>query len=726
LVNANSPIPGLPPELLLGMVAKRFYAAAVAAGKTKETVPALGLIEPQAKVALERDNESQLRYTKTQTALMYLFDMSRIAADLVLLGLGMELDERLYQAVMKATAAPPGCLGPRVGSLLSLLYPSLAERQTAMNALLHDSSLLRYQLIRLIGDPDGPLSQREFCGEPSLIAHLTGEANPGLPAPLIGLVDLFLPQAPPQAGKDLPADLERMLSLMSLGEASVHRLHIHPMVRRAALPMASRLANSQEWPILMLDLRTVPKSMDTAVALTLRETRLRHGIPLFLNPMSTGDEEPSPLALDRVAQAWRRALATERGLVLFMSDSREAAELSRLERAGMQLMDYKVPRPNFSERQALFEASLKQAFERQSMLGGIASISIAPDVSVRDLASVYRVDEGDINDIVRHGIVLSELGALKSNSPTVLTAQNLWDAGREQTRRDIGRFATLVRSNYAWDDLVLPEEVKEQLWDFYCAARNRAFVHEKWGFGQKHMRGLGLCAIFSGDSGTGKTMAAEVLANMLKVNMYRIDVSMVASKWLGETERNLSEIFSSTESSDAILFFDEAESLFSKRTDSKDARDRYANMETGYMLQRIETYDGIVILSTNLRGNVDNAFLRRMQFGITFEPPEEFMRYELWKKAFPSRTPLDPDVNFGDLAKTYENITGGQIRLIAIGAAMIAASSETPVNMACIHRAFMAEMHKQQKLVSKELESLADRRPRREKTLTGKAPRKAH
>lgn len=717
-------MPGMPPELLLGMVAKRFYAAAVAAGKTKETVPALGLIEPLAKVALELDSETQLRYTKTQTALMYLFDMSRIAADLVMLGLGMELDEKLYQAVMKATAAPAGCLGPRVGSLLSLLYPSLGDRQVAMNALFYDSPLLRYQLVRLLGESDGPLSQREFCGEPSLIAHVTGQENPGLPASLIGLVDLFLPQAPPQAGKDLPEDLERMLSLMSLGETSVHRLHIHPLPRRAALPMAARLANSQEWPILMLDLRTVPKSMDTAVALTLRETRLRHGIPLFLNPMSTGDDEPSPLALDRVAQAWRRALVAERGLVLFMSESREAGELSRLERAGIQLMDYKVPRPDFSERQDLFAASLKQAFEQQSLLGGIASISIAPDVSIRDLASIYRVDEGEINDIVQHGIVLSELGALKNNSPAVLTAENLWDAGREQTRRDIGRFATLVRSKYTWDDLVLPEECKEQLWDFYCAARNRTFVYEKWGFGQKHMRGLGLCAIFSGDSGTGKTMAAEVMANMLKVNMYRIDVSMVASKWLGETERNLSEIFSATESSDSILFFDEAESLFSKRTDSKDARDRYANMETGYMLQRIETYDGIVILSTNLRGNVDKAFLRRMQFGITFEPPEEFMRRALWKKAFPSKTPLDPEVDFGDLAKTYENLTGGQIRLIAIGAAMIAASEGTSVTMACIHRAFMAEMHKQQKLVSKELENLADHRPHHDEMLTDRSPRK--
>lgn len=703
---ANTPIPGIPPELLLSMVAKRFYSAAVAAGKTKETVPALSLIEAQAKAALDFDNETQLRYTKVQTALMYLFDMPRIAADLVMLGLGMELDERLYQAVMKVTAAPQVCLGPRIGSLLHLLCPSLPDRQSAIAALLHDSPLLRYQLIRLIGDGEGPLSQREFCGEPSLIAHLTGQANPGLPASLIGLVDLFLPQAPPQSGKDLPEALERMLSLMSLGETSVHRLHIHPVQRRAALPMAGRLANSQEWPILMLDLRTVPKNMDTAVALTLRETRLRHGIPIFLNPMSTGDDEPSPLALDRVAQAWRRALAAERGLVLFMSDSREANELSRIERAGVRLMDYEVPRPGFSERQELFSASLRQAFERQSELGGVASISISPDVSTRDLASVYRVDEGDIHDIVRHAIVLSELKALKNSSPAVLTSENLWDAGREQTRRDIGRFATLVRSNYTWDDLVLPDEIKEQLLDFYSAACNRAFVYEKWGFGQKHMRGLGLCAIFAGDSGTGKTMAAEVMANMLKVNMYRIDVSMVASKWLGETERNLSEIFSSTESSDSILFFDEAESLFSKRTDSKDARDRYANMETGYMLQRIETYDGIVILSTNLRGNIDKAFLRRMQFGITFEPPDELMRRKLWKKAFPSKTPLDSRVNFADLAKTYENLTGGQIRLIAIGAAMIAATDGTPVTTACIHRAFMAEMHKQQNLVSKELETL--------------------
>lgn len=723
MASAHSPLPGVAPEVLLGMVAKRLYSAAVAVGKTKETVPALGLLEPLAKSALELDESAQLSYTTTLNTLMYLFDMDRIATDLMMIGLGIEMDERLYHAVMKSTAALNGSLGPRIGSLLNLLYPSFAEREQAMRALLNDAPLVRYHLIRLMGDPNATLSQRELCGEPSLIPHLLGHENPGLPAPIIGLADLVLPQGNQLPQDALPEELERILSLMMLEETPVRRLHIHPMVRRAALPLAGRLAATQNRPMIMLDLRTVPKSMDDPVAVTLRETRLRHGIPLFLNPLSTGDDEPSPLAMDRVAQGWRRVLASERDMVIFMSESREASEVSRLEKVGLDLIDFKVPRPSLAERQELFLTCLSRMSKHHMMLGGIADVTVAPDISVRTLASVYRVDEGDINAIVQHGFLHSELRALKDNKPPVLTAEDLWRAGREQTRRDIGKFATLVRSKYTWDDLVLPEEVMEQLWEFYCSAKSRAFIYENWGFSNKHMRGLGLCAMFSGDSGTGKTMAAEVLANMLNVNMYRIDVSMVVSKWLGETERNLGEIFSATESSDSILFFDEAESLFGKRTESKDARDRYANMETGYMLQRIETYDGIVILSTNLRGNVDKAFLRRMQYGINFELPEEPMRRKLWRKAFPAEVPLAADVQFDVLAKIYEDLSGGQIRLIAIGAAMIAASQESDVNLECIHRAFMIEMHKQQKLVSKQIEGVAPRRSSRERTLVKGAPR---
>ena len=709
-MSKHTPIPGTSAEVLLGVAARRIYQAALTSGITVKDVPALGALEPLAKLGLSLSEEQQEAFSGTFNTVSYLFDLDAFSSELLQLSLAMELDERLYGAALKVTGTLIGSPGPRVGSWLTLLYPDLTRRALAFRALLDDAPLVRYRLVRLLGNDRGPVSQRELCGETGLIQHVLDGPPPPLPAPLIGLADLVEPPDGGRSANHVPPELGRLIDLLRLDDVPVRCIHIHPLQRRDAVPMARRIAANQGRPVIVLDLRTVVGDMDEPVHVTLREGRLRHGIPLFLNPMATGEDEPSPRVLERVAQRWRRALASERDLVMFATDAHDENDLARLERIGIDIGDYRIEKTTLHKRRELFAEALEKV--GQGTGGGLVQVGVSDDVQASQLASIYRVDEGDIHAIVTHATVRAQLRAMEDDEPALIRAEDLWQAGREQTRREMSRFAQLVESKYSWDDLVLPDNVKHQLMDFYAAAKTRAHVFEDWGYARKHVRGLGLCAMFSGDSGTGKTMSAEVIANMLNVNLYRVDLSAIVSKWVGETERNLSEIFAATEQSDSILFFDEADSLFGKRTEVSDSKDRYANIEVSYLLQRIETYDGIVILSTNLRANIDEAFLRRLQYGIHFDPPDEGNRRDIWRKVFPAEVPLE-GVDFEFLARRYEDLSGGQIRMIAVGAAMLAAGQGVPVTMDLIHRSYIHEMHKVQKLVEDSIEDTYDPTARR-------------
>ncbi len=684
------------------MAALRLHGAAVVSGRVKERVPAVSMLESMAADAQKLSEDDLKSLRATRTVLQYLFDLDRFASELLLLGIALELDERIYHAALALTATLPGSPGPRIGGWLSLLYPSLSDRAHALQTLMEESPLVRYRLVRVLGESNAPLSQREFCGEPALITQvLEGGNEGGLPMPLVGLADLVEPPEDGERATDLPEDLARLLDLVALDEVPVRALHIHPLVRRNALTLARRIAASQDRPVIILDLRTTEKDVEGPVAVTLREARVRHGIPLFLNPMtSTSDDEPNERTLERLAQRWRRMLACEKNLVLFGTDRDEADDLARFERIGLSLAEYIIRPTTLHERASLFQHALDR--QARSNGGGITDVRIAEDVSVDDLASVYRIDEGEINAIVRQSALSAQVRALAEHASTVVSAADLWQAGRDITKREIGKYATLVHTAYTWDDLVLNHDTREELLDFFHGARSRMRVFEEWGFGKKHLRRRGMCALFSGDPGTGKTMAAEVIANMLNVNMYKVDLSMVVSKWLGETERNLGEIFSATEATDNILFFDEADALFGKRTEVTDSRDRYANVETSYLLQRIEDYDGIVILSTNYRTNIDQAFFRRMQYGINFDKPDLHCRREIWSRMFPPETPLAPDVDFGELAVRYEELTGGEIRVVTIGACLLACAVDSEVTYEHIQRAYTHEMHKLQKIVLNE------------------------
>jgi hypothetical protein len=274
----------------------------------------------------------------------------------------------------------------------------------------------------------------------------------------------------------------------------------------------------------------------------------------------------------------------------------------------------------------------------------------------------------------------------------------LWDACRVQARAPMGDLGQLIHSQATWDDLVLPEPQMQTLRDMASHVRRRSLVYTKWGMGERTNRGLALTALFAGPSGTGKTLAAEVLAAELRLDLYRIDLSQVVNKYIGETEKNLRAIFRAAEASGAILLFDEADALFGKRSEVKDSHDRYSNIEVSWLLQCMETYrNGLAILTTNLKSAIDSAFLRRIRFIVPFPFPDASLRREIWQRAFPTRTPVE-GIQFDKLARL--NVSGGNIRNISLHAAFLAADSGEPVRMAHLLRAARNECAKLEKPLS--------------------------
>lgn len=277
----------------------------------------------------------------------------------------------------------------------------------------------------------------------------------------------------------------------------------------------------------------------------------------------------------------------------------------------------------------------------------------------------------------------------------------LWKTCCTQTRPHVDELAQRIEPVAGWDDIVLPSVQKEILKEIAMQVKQRNKVYQEWGFASRSSRGLGISALFTGESGTGKTMASEVLANELELDLYRIDLSQVINKYVGETEKNLKQIFDAAEDGGAILLFDEADALFGKRSEVRDSHDRYANIEVSYLLQRMEAYRGLAVLTTNMKSTMDKAWMRRIRFIVQFPFPDTVQRAEIWRRAFPANTPVST-LQIDKLARL--NIAGGNIRNIALNAAFIAADEGKPVDMSHISRAARSEYNKLEKpLINAEL-----------------------
>lgn len=352
---------------------------------------------------------------------------------------------------------------------------------------------------------------------------------------------------------------------------------------------------------------------------------------------------------------------------------------SRRRQHQRQIITFEVRSPSVIEQQTLWEEALNDLDN---------NLADSLNGSIHKLVSYFNLSPTHIAN-----------AALKAKSIHQQETEHsfeksLWNACRAQSRPRLDELAQGVETTATWEDLILPSKEKFVLHDIAAYVRQRLTVYETWGFAGRSRRGLGISALFAGSSGTGKTMAAEVLGNELQLDVYRIDLSSVIDKYIGETEKNLKRIFDAAEGGGVILLFDEADALFGKRTEVKDSHDRHANVGVSYLLQRMEAYRGLAVLTTNLKNSLDQAFLRRLRFVVQFPFPDAEQRAEIWRRAFPKQTPT-LDLDYLKLAKL--SVAGGNIRNIALNSAFIAADHNEPVQMKHILQAAKIEYIKLEK-----------------------------
>jgi SpoVK/Ycf46/Vps4 family AAA+-type ATPase len=347
---------------------------------------------------------------------------------------------------------------------------------------------------------------------------------------------------------------------------------------------------------------------------------------------------------------------------------------------GMAVIPVDFQVSDFDQRNAQWQSDLTKA--------GIAADSkevamLAARFRLTPFQITHAVASAESNSIWRR----VQAGMASANSGASL--DELAAAARAQCGHDLTALARKIEPRYGWDDLILASDPKAQLREICEQCECRHIVYEEWGFDRKLSLGKGLNVLFAGGPGTGKTMAAEVIAHELRLDLYRIDLSQVVSKYIGETEKNLDRIFGAAEDSNAILFFDEADALFGKRSEIRDAHDRYANIEISYLLQKMEEYVGISILATNLRQNLDDAFVRRLQAIVEFPFPDEECRRRIWERVFPKEAPVSQDMRFDLLAREVR-LAGGNIKNMALAAAFLAAGDggvvRTPHLVQAAHR----------------------------------------
>jgi hypothetical protein len=312
-----------------------------------------------------------------------------------------------------------------------------------------------------------------------------------------------------------------------------------------------------------------------------------------------------------------------------------------------------------------------------------------------ELASRYRVGPGVIERVVDE---LARDRAAHAEAAPADASPALAEALRQHITTRLGATATRVARLAGWSDIVLPDDIVDSLREFVARVRHRRTVYETWGYDRKLTSARGVTALFSGSPGTGKTLVASAIARELGLDLYRVDLSRVLSKWIGETERNLASVFDAAEDGQAIVLFDEADSLFTKRTEVKSSVDRYANLEVNYLLQRLDSFEGIAILTTNFGGGIDAAFKRRLSFRLTFPFPDEELRERLWRIHVPAEVPRAGDLDFEALAEKYR-LSGGYIRNAAVRAAFLAASEGAALGQGHLERAVALEYREIGKLV---------------------------
>lgn len=442
-------------------------------------------------------------------------------------------------------------------------------------------------------------------------------------------------------------------------------------VARQVAAVWAKVAHRAGWPVVQLcggdarALRAVAAAACEAVGLRLYGAR-----PADLPGPATERES--------LIRLWERETVLGAVALLLELDKDDAAEQTRVAAAlveevkGIVLLAGREPLSTLRRAAVRFDVNKPGAREQRGLWE--AALGDASRQLNGELDRV--VAQFNLGTHLIHAASAETLAGGATGGPAL--AGGLWQACRVQARQRLDDLARRIEPAATWSDIVLPAGSVKTLREIAGQVRQRAMVYEKWGFAAKSARGLGISALFAGASGTGKTMAAEVLANELNLDLYQIDLSALVSKYIGETEKNLRRVFDAAEEGGAILLFDEADALFGKRSEVNDSHDRYANIEVSYLLQRMESYRGLAILTTNMKESLDTAFLRRLRFVVQFPFPDAAQRAEIWRRVFPADTPLDA-LNHAGLSRL--DVAGGNIRNMALNAAFLAAEAREPVRM---------------------------------------------
>jgi AAA+ superfamily predicted ATPase len=622
--------------------------------------------------------------------LQSVYGLTAFDLDVILLGLAQEIDlryERLYAYLQDdVTRRRPG-----IDLALNILCSSAAEKLQQRERFAPDAPLICCRLIEIFADPHGvnsPLLARYFRLDEQIVRFLL--LDDSMDSRLAEFCQMVESDIPQRSGEPLTVEMQQQLhGFAETRPQSGMRLYFQGPAQCGQTEAVALLASILDQQTLKADLRTIGIANTTNVLnimhALVREAWFRDAL-LHLQGVDTPGESFSANRLDPLWQA----------LKIMPADCVIESEAAWIPAPHKPVGVVTVPfsYPATEQRQEWWQQCLAQ------------NQLVLDDDTIAELAQRYRMTYARIQDAAASGAVAAR-AAQKGREDSAETAANnairiFFAAARGQCGHDLATLTCKIEPRATWDDLVLPADETAQLHEICQRFKNRDQVFYRWGFDHKLSYGRGTTALFSGGSGTGKTMAAEVIANALELDLYRIDLAQVVSKYIGETERNLNNVFTAAANANAILFFDEADALFGKRSEVKDSHDRYANLEISYLLQKMEQYEGIAILATNLSDNLDKAFTRRLAFSIHFSFPDEAQRLRLWQYAWPAATPVSDDVNLGHLAKELK-LSGGSIKNIGIGSAFLAAADGGVVTMQHLLHAAEREHEKMGKTMTANL-----------------------
>jgi hypothetical protein len=606
-----------------------------------------------------------------------VFGLSPSEADILLVCLLPELDLK-YERIFGFLQDDVTCKRPTIDLLLQLLWPALIERIAARDLFESGSALAAYGLLLVTPPPDGTdsLLRRTAQVAPEIVRFLLEDRLATPPPCSPYWANGKESCAPGPYPEDLSSAVSQVLT------QTVPPVWVHVRAQRAwsALALASDIASYRGKPLIEVTLADQDTGHDSSTRIRplVRDALLYDAVLLIRLPgnMDALDALHLPYAAARLLE--HRSL-----IVVWYVPAGATAPLPVSTSVRVTVVD--LPAPDFEGRLALWTRALEER-------------TLADREDIPTLAARYRLDGEQIWMAAR---AASERAWQRSPSAPAIDFDDLATASRGVSAVRLGDLASQIAARHTWSDLVLPGDRTTQIHEMCDQFRYRHVVYGNWGFGRQSARGQGLSALFAGPSGTGKTMAAEVIASDLALDLFKIDLSGVVSKYIGETEKNLDRIFELARDSNAILLFDEADALFGKRSETKDAHDRYANIEISYLLQKVEEYDGVVILTSNLRQNLDEAFMRRLQFSIEFPFPDESSRRRIWERTAPAQLPLADDVDFGLLADRFR-LSGGGIRNALVNAAFLAARDGEVVGMNHLLWGVRREFQKLGKLIDED------------------------